>query len=192
MKGMLFSDDMANAIVDGRKSQTRRPIKGADAAWELHNYGTGGVIRNIDSDQLSANFNTGNDGSFFGCVIPLPYKLDQVLYVKERWQAQKCFDSFRPSDIDADAKINFLARPIPSQFGWGKVRSSLFMCERHARSLIVVKGVRIERLNQISHDDCLCEGFACVSDYAHKWESLYGIWAFDNRWVAVNDFEALY
>jgi len=189
MKGILFSADMANAIYEGRKTTTRRPIKGASYWWILHPFSTGGVIRDLDSGKLSANFNIGDGDPYYGRTIDLPYKLGDVLYVKESWQAGSEFDNLSPAKIPIDAKINYLASPKNGE--WGKARSSLFMCEHQARMRIKIINVYVQRLNQISPIEATFEGFQSVNEFEQKWESLYGKGEFDKRWVCVIDFELI-
>ncbi len=183
MKGILFTADMANAIYEGRKTTTRRPIKGANYDWELHQFSTGGVIRDLDSGNISVNFDIGDGDPHFGRTVDLPYKIGEVIYVKEKWQARSKFDHLSPSKIPLNAEINYLASPKSGE--WGKVRSSLFMCEHQSRMRIKIISVYVQRVNQISTIEAIAEGFQSVEEFEQKWESLYGIGQFDNRWVCV-------
>ncbi|MFZ2486872.1 MAG: hypothetical protein WAZ19_02020 [Anaerolineae bacterium] len=142
MKGILFSADMANAVAEGRKTQTRR---------------------------ISVNYNVGD-----------------VLYVKEAWQASKIYDDYKPSEIPYGEKINYLAKPFA--IDWGKKRPSLFMCGHQARSIIHVRKIRTEILNDISLGDAIAEGFNTVDEFSKKWESLYGVGSFDDRPLCVVEF----
>ena len=68
---------------------------------------------------------------------------------------------------------------------------------KYCRLVLDVKAVRVERLNDISEDDCKAEG--CVDkgdsagdDFAELWESINGKRGFgwkENPWVWVIDFK---
>lgn len=83
MKPILFNTDMVKAILDGRKTVTRRAIKpryrddeygfmviGDDATGERH-------VEKYDEDE----------GSFYPCrVVNPPYQIGDILYVRETWK----------------------------------------------------------------------------------------------------------
>lgn len=66
MKGILFRDDMAQAIYEGRKTETRRVVKGINVRWE------DGVLQH-----------DVEDGNY---AVPIPCRSGEIVYVKECWR----------------------------------------------------------------------------------------------------------
>lgn len=75
MKPILFNTDMVRAILNGRKTVTRRVIKDKDIinAWDCESYGT--PIAFIDHET----------GDSHQPTFPCQYQPGDILYVRETW-----------------------------------------------------------------------------------------------------------
>lgn len=160
---ILFNTKMARAILDGRKTCTRRLVKflpGANPQWT-------GYIR----DKLML-YNGKNEP----CIRKAPYQVGDVLYVRETWQ---CWRAHR-YEATADIKFRAGGDDVRLQFANGntdsinrldydtfvhkwfsynsKWKPSLFMPKEAARIWLKVTDVRLERLQEITNDGCVAEG----------------------------------
>jgi hypothetical protein len=155
MKGILFKPDMIKAIVEGRKTVTRRiidklyPTSNSSGIWDFIGVKDNGFIFR---DKISA-------------TIPLKprYQVGDVVYIKEVWSTEKKYDDLKPSDIPKTAHIWFDDdAPHPVRFIPGRWRSPLFMPAWTARYFIKIKDVRPERLQEITEEEARLEGFKTI------------------------------
>ena len=191
MKPIIFNTDMVRAIMEGRKTQTRRLIKPQPKHIQTLRDG---------------RFETSNDGGF-DCDVkyiePL-YKPGDVLWVRETWA--------HPSDAEIAAGASprmYLYKADKLQpAAWGKWHPSIHMPREAARLFLRVTSVRAERLQDISAEDCIAEGIAVsplwlseswnklhdyiIGEYKTVWNTCYAKdghgWDV-NDWVWVNSFE---
>lgn len=163
---ILFSGPMVRAILDGRKTQTRRVVKipGLDFigglgdsrddpnnwGFEDHEYG-GWWVLGDGEDGMGAN------------SLPRPYAVGDQLWVREAWKSEGAYYDnnqqhirFRAGGFHSFVGIRF---PEPDTY-W---RPSIHMPRAYARILLRVTGVRVERLQDISADDAKAEGLARIS-----------------------------
>ncbi len=150
---ILFSGEMVRAILDGRKTQTRRLVKPADVL--IDGGGQPFTQRWDESEQV----NWRRD-------VRCPYgQPGDRLWVKETFIHQDAeyevvmsstvpivpaFTTYR-ADVDPDGE--------QKGAGW---TSPLFMPRHLSRITLEVTSVRVERLQSITEDDARAEG--CMSD----------------------------
>lgn len=196
---ILFSGPMVRALLDGRKTQTRRIVKldvPADADevffWsgeELRRKGW----RNVSEPGLWARRN-GRDGyiSFIGrCPYGVP---GDQLWVRETWCRADTPSGFA---YCADTPAGSDQRGM----GW---RPSIHMPRIASRLTLEIADVRVERLQAISEADAEAEGvqdpslvpilgafWSSRDGYARLWEHINGkgSWA-ANPWVWAVSFRA--
>lgn len=159
-RGMLFKDEMVRAILEGRKTQTRRVVK----RWE--------------DDRLPGFVAGAMEGS-------CPYgKPCDRLWVRETWSdvnlqgapgiAYRADDDVRdlmaePRFHDEDGAFNYNDERVrPYHFAvWsedllsgaeGRWRPSIHMPRWASRITLEITGVRVERLQDISEEDAKAEG----------------------------------
>ena len=170
MKPILFNTEMVQAILEGRKLMTRRPVKLPKSVTE------------VNPGQF--HFSTGKDGyGDSGLIGPddlitylhlEPYKVDDVLYVRETWQ-------LLPSGFnEIPPEMNYIYRASHQLSkectGW---RPSIHMPKEAARIFLKVKNARIERIQDITNADIRAEGFAVFGCTSHRvnakvaWNSIY-------------------
>ena len=184
MKPILFNTDMVLAILDGRKTQTRRVVKPRHGGHlELHD-DVGGVTRLCE-----------RDGPLCRGLKP-PYEPGDILWVRETWCANNNphSDNFGGFEYRADYE-GALCQDLIS---W---HPSIHMPRKAARIWLRVTDVRVERLNVIMDappgpdNPIVKEGCKYGCDFIAVWENTikpsdrnrYGWDA--NPWVWVICFE---
>ncbi|WP_110599759.1 hypothetical protein [Salinicola lusitanus] len=153
---ILFSGDMVRALLEGRKTQTRRAVK-INAAGRVQRAGK--------------QWHIEDPNAAMACPYGQP---GDRLYVKEshwawgRWETQfdakKGRDAWHFIDMTLECGKSYQFKqpvPIGTRFGvspaWHK-RPSLFMPRHASRILLDVSTVRVERLQEISKVDACREG----------------------------------
>lgn len=139
IKPILFNTEMVRAILDGRKDATRRIVKGFipdDAVWGYTAFTPKGYI------SCRGTFADGYGEKFF----KLPCEPGDILYVRETWK--KAHNGYYYYE---DWKRNDIADVT-------KWKPSIHMPKEAARIWLKVTDVRVERLQEITVDDCHREG----------------------------------
>lgn len=137
-KGIIFSGESVRAILDGRKTQTRRIIKPQPDVTEERLRADGTWHDDFTLDQhVDAAFQAG-----FVPVTP-PCDIGDVLWVRE---------TFRLDDLELPI---YAADGVPSLGRW---TSPIYMPRACSRVVLRVESLRVERLHSISEADCLAEG----------------------------------
>ena len=133
MKPILFNTEMVRAILNGRKTVTRRVIKQSsnktfDPFWECYTNDNGKVV-----------------------LLKAPYSPGDILYVRETFAKCQNAESYvYKADFDGYAAEVFLPRM--------KWRPSIHMPKDAARIFLRVTDVRLERLQDITVDGINREG----------------------------------
>lgn len=169
-KPILFNTEMVRAILDARKTVTRRVVKGIipeDAQFgytfftpEAH-ISCRGIIE-IDKTEKSCE-------KFF----KFPYQKGDILYVRETFrQYEKAVGEAETWHVEkfwaykADEKNNNIQKSC--EWYDGPWRPSIHMPKEAARIFLRVTDVRVERLQDITEDDCVDEGVEDVGcPYCH-------------------------
>jgi len=152
---IIFSSEMVKAILEGRKTQTRRVIK-SQPKIEIEG--------RLKTNQATIdNFVNHFTKLLFKC----PYgQVGERLWVKETWATENRYNHLKPSEIPQTAKIFYLADGGYSPFEMGKVRSPLFMPRWASRiTLENTSEARPERLQEITGEDVNREGIT----YENLW-----------------------
>lgn len=157
---ILFNTEMVRANLDGRKSCTRRLVKGFvpdDAIWGYTAFTPKGYI------SCRGTFADGYGEKFF----KLPYQPGDILYVRETvWQKTGHY-----LDVDGETKavwcneFKYVATDEKPETGWNYSwvkRPSIHMPKEAARIWLKVTDVRVERLQEITEIGATKEG--CVYD----------------------------
>lgn len=191
MKPIIFSTKMVQAILEGRKTQTRRiiPVRGTGAFCELKD----NLGYPASEGKTWAGFGMKEDPIYYQC----PYgKVGDTLWVREAF-APNYFDNgkcgYRADWTDAAAEI------IPEP----KWKPSIHMPRSEARLFLRVIGIRVEKLQDITTEDAEQEGIIArgcafprkgniaIDTFADLWDSINfdrGSWE-SNPWVWVIEFE---
>ena len=181
-KPIIFSTAMVQAILGGRKTQTRRVIKTDD--WP----------EMCDPVQ---NTITPTEWWFTDGMAPLgpfrcPYgKPGDALWVRETWQ--ECAECGRVNWRAGANDHGHACQHCDEQLG--KWRPSIFMPRWASRITLTVTGIRVERVQDISEADAQAEGVSAwiyVPEFKMLWDAINAkrghSWA-SNPWVWVVEFE---
>lgn len=154
VKPILFNTEMVRAILDGRKSCTRRLAK--PQPDEKHTYPLGFVTDSTEKKEVGCfGFGIDEYGGSIQYAKP-PYQPGDILYVRETWCGLPVNEAghMRGHTIyyyKADGEL----RPE----GWrGTWHPSIHMPKKAARIWLKVTDVRVERLQEITEDGAKAEG----------------------------------
>ena len=162
-KPIIFSFTMIKAILENRKTQTRRVIKSLKQ------------LRDKPSTNLSYQ----------------PFQVGMILWVKETWTPCDETTYYTKADTqlhhtdNPNCKIIWLRRQPPERFpDW---IPSIFMPRWASRITLEITDVRVERLQEITTDDIDREG----CDYIAPADKEVDVWAdyrkwFINLWDSIN------
>lgn len=156
---ILFNTEMVRAILDGRKSCTRRVIK--------HN------VDAILNSPYHMEHPEVEDKQIISKLCLPPYQLGDILYVRETWCALPVNEAGHMRGHSVYYyKVDGDLRPE----GWrGNWHPSIHMPKEAARIWLKVTDVRVERLQEITDKDAEQEGAQpdYPFDYAvDKWPNL--------------------
>lgn len=189
MKPILFNTEQVRNILDGCKTQTRRPLRYQPAP-------------NWDACEHIGNawcFYDSRDPDFHGYVREKPYQVGDILYVRETWVPCATIDSM----IDDINLYAYRADYNAGELNWLDERKikwhpSIHMPKEAARIFLKVKNVRVERLQDMTHEDCRKEGSVPGSwldekvEFELDWNAIYAKRGYSwesNPWVWVYEFE---
>lgn len=149
VKPILFNTEMVRAILDGKKTCTRRIVKGAipdDAMWGYTMFTPKGCVscRGVYADEYGEKF------------FRLPYQQGDILYVRETW----CKGSW----MNEKERYYYKADDNDFHCVW---HPSIHMPKEAARIWLKVTDVRAERLQECGEGWCIDiekEGIATPQD----------------------------
>jgi len=204
IKPIIFNTEMVQAVLDGRKTQTRRVIKPQPVKegvfWRL-----GHAIWSMD-DRVTPLYG-------HSLYNRMPYKPDDVLWVRETWgigtrpcpfngwkdgvefRADEAFLADEYEDlplyhVDSEKLYKYFENPPK---GW---KPSIHMPKEVARIFLKVTGVRLERLQAITKEDVWNEGIVMEPFYHQEPEYYdqrhmigleYEQSVFAGMWDSIND-----
>lgn len=187
IKPILFNTEMVRAILDGRKTCTRRLVK--PQPDEKYTFPLGFVTDSTEKKEVGCFGFAANEygGSIQYVKPPYRYAPGDILYVRETWKkAPNGYYYYEDWQRDDIADVT-------------KWKPSIHMPKEAARIWLKVTDVRVERLQDMTDDDAEAEGcfdytstalgFPDVWDSTIKKSDLdrYGWDA--NPWVWVIEFE---
>lgn len=137
MKPILFNTEMVKAILDGRKTCTRRVIKPQPEGRP--------ICMPLQSAWPGYFAITGTEK-----VIKPPYRPGDILYVQETWNGDWCDHYIYKADGGSAKAAGYGKEP--------KWRPSIHMPKEAARLFLRVTSVRVERLQDITDEGAMDEG----------------------------------
>ncbi|SWX55482.1 morphogenetic protein [Klebsiella pneumoniae] len=195
-RGMIFNSEMVRAILDVRKTQTRRPVK-----FPVHDKNLGCELA---GNELAGELSAGNylnsafgkpgdriwvretfQGPLFDYDLMDSYCKDPTPFEKPEFCVYKADGVPAPEFYDADDELHCCWRP------------SIHMPRWASRILLEITDVRVERLLSMSQDDARAEGVIAASGpmeaglaFRELWDSIYGEESWNaNPWVWVIEFK---
>ncbi|CAM8468913.1 hypothetical protein [Klebsiella pneumoniae] len=205
-RGMIFNGEMVRAILDGRKTQTRRimapqpePSPRGGHWWPSNVFKT---MLHVEDEMQNGK---GGWGGLVGDACPFGDVGDRI-WVREAFASglsTKSTLAYRATHKREDLEDGF--------YDTIKWTPSIHMPRWASRILLEITGVRVERLNAISEEDARAEGIidggclncgepepcGCANPepdatdaFAYLWQSIYGqeSWNAD-PWVWVIEFK---
>ena len=209
IKPILFNTDMVRAIMDGRKTCTRRVVK------TRRKDACGFYVTKRTDGSFTGIYEYDEDERMFENQLIPPYKPGDILYVRETWQfLYELDDNEQP--VEETGKYYYAATDITLfntyvdengvKHDYVPWRPSIHMPKEAARIWLKVTDIRVERLQDIDGKGCVKEGIEeeplkyvgeefVKGMYHDLWDSTikksdidrYGWDA--NPWVWVIDFE---
>ncbi|MCK6822441.1 morphogenetic protein [Enterobacter kobei] len=195
-RGMIFNGEMVRAILDGRKTQTRRIIKPQPVMYEP---GQSIHVSDMINDALRCPFGqVGNRiwvrEAFQGPLVSEELLEEYRAYPEKFENPEYCEYAAdggpRPEYCDLDDNL---------RHGW---RPSIHMPRWASRLILEITGVRVERLQAITLGD-ICKEIGCglydfrPATYGFQvwedlWKSIYGEENWQaNPWVWVIEFKVV-
>ncbi len=208
---ILLNGAEVRALLDGTKTQTRRVVKANVKGCTVGTYTSGGVVEpvNVQAD--------GDPWDTIPCPYGVP---GDRLWVRETWRPvsrgrPETYDTAAPLDLDprkapnveygavyrADDVVLWHSRchvSVPHEASplhlrdaetvrW---RPSTHMPRGASRITLEVTNVRVERVQDISEEDAIAEGFIweeiCAGGFRRIWDSINAKRGYDweaNPWV---------
>lgn len=155
MKKIMFNDKyrLTKAVLDGRKTQTRRIIKpqpildkNVGITWKGNMYGLG-----CTNEETIRNF--------LRCVKP-PYQAGEIIAV-----AQPYKDIFSPDETLYVAQGDgYRMVKAKNMAGWN---NKLYVCADLMPHQIYITNVRFKQLQEISDEECIKEGVRNILNDQH-------------------------
>lgn len=203
---ILFSGPMVRAILEGRKTQTRRPMK-LQPPDEWAPIGVGRYCPTVvdrHGEEVPGEEIFGVYDEDWGDACPYGGPGDR-LWVREAWNVRGLMWGEKPSRAALYASDDAWVYAATPPDRWsGRWRAAIHMPRRASRITLDITHVRVERLQDISDIDLLCEGveFEYVgsdqhrlrrSAFARLWDTIYSSersWE-ANPWVWVISFRQI-
>lgn len=190
---ILFNTDMVRALLEDRKTVTRRAMK-----YMAHDVYKAACFGGRWVEEMKRENPPRSVVEWYCKEFKRPpYQPGDILYVRETWcNANK--PEFEP-DYYYFADTKYVEDYYPPEWKW---RPSIHMPKEAARIFLRVKDVRVERLQEITEEQARAEGFypgwkakgaatpALTARQAFMWFWLPDVWAVD-PWVWVIEFERM-
>lgn len=208
-RGMIFNGEMVRAILDGRKTQTRRIV----SERHLNLIDLGSKIG--ECYPLECGIDHANSQSYYREHCPFGKPGDRI-WVRETWAEAgagapelKLYRANYPAHVPS----HYENVPSAEDIRW---TPSIHMPRWASRILLEITDVRVERLNGISEAEAQAEGidmealadsqdcYDCIADhnmtgrpttkgaFKYLWESIYGEENWQaNPWVWVIEFKVV-
>ncbi len=212
-RGIIFSAPMVRAILENRKTMTRRickkaslPMKDEEPAFAVCAARESGWIAwfGIPDPEIE-EFTKKAYAHGFPCPYGQP---GEHLWVRETWQIEfhSGFHDIRYKADNAIVDPGTDIYKIENRYCW-KWRASIYLPRWASRILLEITDVRVERLQEISEEDAIKEGMCpiharevgCpgseqgpIDDFAELWDSLNKKFPWSsNPWVWCISFKVL-
>lgn len=161
-KPVLFNTEMVKAILEDRKTATRRLIK------DRQYLGLGKKLTPVEVlKKITSRYKGWTDADVINMNFKEPYMPGDILYVRETWYRGLNRILYKANYSEAE---KFYENGKEIQVKW---HPSLHMPKEAARIFLKVKNVRVERLKDMNLDDFLNEGIMVRPEAFNDPENAY-------------------
>lgn len=191
-RGITFSAAMVRALLDGRKSQTRRLLT-PQPVWEPEKFdgftfAAGWAVEKLglsrwqDSDEFRENL-----------LALVRREPGDRLYVREHWKTASSLNDIAPRDMTGIEPLRYLADDATRNWNdnqilpLGRHRQAMHMPCWASRLTLLVTEVRVQRLQDINEADAAAEGVctAFEADQVARGKSAFGDISTEDRLAIV-------
>jgi len=207
-KPVLFKSHEVINTLAGRQTQFRRALKEQpiirypnDHAVEIEWLGVltrkfGG--RGFSSQELLNNFWEDICNQRLTNEVLCPYgKVGDRLWVRETFADLSDYDSGFYTEDQGYVTAGIIYRADDADGAWGndpdfKWKPSIHMPRSASRITLENTGVRVERLQDISEEDAIAEGFNSKAEFIQSVIAMYKLPPDANPWVWVVEFKSIH
>ena len=170
MKKIMFNDKygLTQAVLNGRKTMTRRIItypsklRGQNVAGYF-------VCRRPSGELVEVCLHDEDERMIDGGQIFPKFQVGEVVAIAQNYRDS----GYAPDSLDRHPKDLSIRGLMKDSAGWNnKMFVKSYACKHHVK----ITNVRVERLQDISDEDCLKEGIykgQCGSAYTHFMDAYY-------------------
>lgn len=160
MKPILFNTEMVQAILAGQKTVTRRAVK----------------------PQPDKHLTTGKNALELLAAACAPYQTGDILYVRETWQYAYDLDGNERIiegtgrylyAADGETPFNEWIMPDGTYRDCMPWRPSIHMPKEAARLFLLVTGIKVKRVQDITDEEARREGCKDRDDFRRVWNDCY-------------------
>lgn len=169
IKPIIFNTEMVRAILDGRKSCTRRIVKPQQLVGLLPDKCKNGVPEEFLKEKklMFKPYCNMTDIELINTAYKAPYQRGDILYVRETWCKGLERYIYRADYSDTE---KFYRDGKEIEMKW---HPSLHMPKDAARIFLRVTNVRVERLQEITEEEAGAEGAVDNRGFIHSYDNEY-------------------
>ena len=183
---ILFNTDMVRAILDGRKTVTRRLVKPQQLIGILPDKCKNGTPEEFLKEKklMFKPYCDMTDAELIKTAYNPPYQPGDILYVRETWEHFDCCSCEgdehgncpkepQKSVLDKYGCGCYMYRASDEIWGDAKWHPSIHMPKEAARIWLKAMNVRVERLQEITEEQAKAEGAIDNREFIHSPDNEY-------------------
>ena len=169
MKPILFNTEMVQAILDGRKTVTRKIVKCkyTNTHLEILNNKYGSRLIELQNDVEGETYGENENGGTWHKLLAYgeiereyaPYKIGDILWVRETWG-----EGYEEGSYIYKASDKLASLPSFKESSRLIYHPSIYMPKEAARIFLRVTDVRVEKLQDITEKQAKAEGCIDFND----------------------------
>lgn len=158
MRGIVFNTKLGleRAVLEGRKTVIRKRIKCPKkiAGVDVYNFC---VARDYKGDVTEVFCIDYDEAHIDGGTIRPPYKIGEIVAIKQ------CYDNILNPELYHELLQHYDTQCIEDLAGY---KNKMFVACKFMPHKIKILDIRVERLQDISEEDCVKEGIQTANDVA--------------------------
>lgn len=186
-KPIIFSTPMVKAILEGRKTQTRRVVKPQPEFAQIYRYKGKALYEGENRTWCWKNHVSPDTWHEIDWLLQFaPYQPGDILWVRETvWQRLYPY----PESEEAfywGSDFKYVATDEKPDTGLWVKRPAIHMPRKAARIFLLVKSVRVERVQDITDKDARAEGVIGIPRSRELYQTDDYIYMFKHLWDSIN------